>query len=61
MDLVPINHRGKSSGAVGRSSSNDIQEDSDGDVEDITDDSVARMIKQSKKVLEMQRNLPQQV
>ncbi|KAG6484524.1 hypothetical protein ZIOFF_053043 [Zingiber officinale] len=61
VDLVPINHRGKSSGAVGRSGSNDIQEDNDGDVVYIADDSVARTMEQSKKVLEMQRNQLQQI
>lgn len=61
VDLVPINHRGKPSGAVGRSSSNDREEDDDEDVEDIADDSLRATIRQSKKVLEMQRNLLQQV
>ncbi|XP_074582158.1 soluble starch synthase 2-2, chloroplastic/amyloplastic-like isoform X2 [Curcuma longa] len=62
VDLVPINHRGRTpSGAVGRSSSNDRQEDNDKDVEDIHDDSLRATIRQSKKVLEIQRNLLQQI
>ncbi|KAG6537603.1 soluble starch synthase 2-2, chloroplastic/amyloplastic-like [Zingiber officinale] len=61
LDLVLINHRGKPSVAVGRSSSNDRQEDNDEDVEGISDDSLRATIRQSKKVLEMQRNLLQQI
>ncbi|RWW03547.1 hypothetical protein GW17_00033290 [Ensete ventricosum] len=60
--LVPINQmKGNPPGAIRRSSSAEGQEDSDKDDEDITDDTLRATIKQSKKVLEMQKNLLRQI
>lgn len=60
--LVRINQmKGNPPGAIRRSSSAEGQEDSDKDDEVITDDALRATIKQSKKVLEMQKNLLRQV
>ncbi|CAL9121616.1 unnamed protein product [Musa textilis] len=60
--LVRINQmKGNPPGATRRSGSAEGQEDSDKDNEDITDDALRATIKQSKKVLEMQKNLLRQI
>ncbi|CAL9095999.1 unnamed protein product [Musa acuminata var. zebrina] len=60
--LVRINQmKGNPPGAIRRSSSAEGQEDSDKDDEDITDDALRATIKQSKKVLEIQKNLLRQI
>nr|AOP12455.1 starch synthase II [Musa acuminata AAA Group] len=53
--------KGNPPGAIRRSSSAEGQEDSDKDDEDITDDALRATIKQSKKVLEIQKNLLRQI
>ncbi|WOK95615.1 soluble starch synthase 2-2, chloroplastic/amyloplastic-like [Canna indica] len=59
--LNTVYQRGKPLRAVGSGSSSDRLEDNDKDDENIRDDALRATIKQSKKVLEMQRNLLQQI